>query len=148
MPARPFLAFLLMLLAVTAHGETRRAGVLNKGDAISITKLLDAPGQFTKKPVLVSGVMQKGCADGGCYMMISTHLGASEGVRVKFSGFSFLIPLDAGGAKVRMEGVTLVRKVSRREADALIAQGTKIRRNADGSAYDVTFVASGIELTR
>jgi hypothetical protein len=41
-----------------------------------------------------------------------------------------------------------VQKLSKDEADHLAGEGAKLHRNPDGTATEVTFIASGVELTK
>jgi hypothetical protein len=50
--------------------------------------------------------------------------------------------------KARAEGVTVIKELSKAEADHLESEGAKIARKADGTAIEVSFVANGVELTK
>jgi hypothetical protein len=50
--------------------------------------------------------------------------------------------------KARMEGVVEIKKLSKEDVDHLTGEGAKISRNADGTAREVSFVATGVELTK
>jgi hypothetical protein len=69
-----------------------------------------------------------------------------DGVRVTFKDYGFFIPLDAKGMKARAEGVAVVKTLSKAEADHLEGEGAKIKRNEDGSAVEISFIANGVEL--
>jgi hypothetical protein len=69
-------------------------------------------------------------------------------VRVTFKDYGFFVPLDSKGAKVRAEGIAEVKTLSKKEADHLEEEGAKLLRNEDGTAREVSFVASGVELTK
>jgi hypothetical protein len=44
--------------------------------------------------------------------------------------------------------VVQVRKLEAAEVDHLLEEGALIRRDEDGTATEISFVASGVELTR
>jgi hypothetical protein len=48
---------------------------------------------------------------------------------------------------VRAEGVFHIKSWSKEEADHLEGEGAKLVRNRDGTATEIGFVASGVELT-
>lgn len=50
--------------------------------------------------------------------------------------------------KARAEGVTEIKTLSKAEADHLAGEGATLKRNEDGTADEVSFVATGVELTR
>ena len=69
-------------------------------------------------------------------------------MRVTFKDYGFFVPTDSKGMQARAQGVTKVRTLSKEEADHLEGEGAKLNRNADGTANEVTFIASGVELRR
>ena len=70
----------------------------------------------------------------GCWMELAPAAG-KKSIRVTFKDEEFAIPLTAKGMQARAEGVTKIHKLSKEEAD---------HRTAD----EVSFVATGVELTR
>lgn len=71
-----------------------------------------------------------------------------RGIRVTFKDYGFFVPLDSKGMKARAEGVVEVKNLSKDEVDHLESEGAKISRRDDGTAYEISFVASGVELRR
>ncbi len=71
-----------------------------------------------------------------------------KSVRVTFKDEKFSIPLTAKGMQARAEGVTKINTLSESEADHLAEEGATLKRNEDGTADEVSFVATGVELTR
>ena len=71
-------------------------------------------------------------------------------VRVTFGDHAFFIPLNAAGMKVKAEGVFKTKTLSKEHVDHLINDdGAKFEnRNADGTVTEVSFDATGVELTK
>lgn len=124
---------------------TRGAAVSRDAQPVPLAKVLERPDDYTKNAVVVEGTVTTACERKGCWMQLAD---GKEAVRVTFKDYAFFVPLDSKGMKARAEGVTTVKKLSKREADHLEEEGAKLRRNADGTANEVSFVASGVELTR
>ena len=144
------LTIALVLLASSAFaGEviTRGAAIPHDAKAVSLATLLENPDAYTKKAVVVEGVVAASCTRKGCWMQLAPAEDA-QGVRVTFKDYGFFIPLDAKGMKARAEGVAVVTTLSKAEADHLEEEGAKIARRKDGTAVEVAFVANGVELTR
>lgn len=144
------LSLALLLIASTAFaGEvvTRGAAISKEAKALPLATVLDAPAAYTKNPVLVEGVIAAACSTKGCWMQLAPAEG-EQGVRVTFKDYGFFIPLNAKGMKARAEGVTVVKLLSKADADHLEGEGAKLKRNPDGTANEVSFVANGVELTR
>jgi hypothetical protein len=62
----------------------------------------------------------------------------------------FFIPLDSAGALAKAEGVFSVKTLSKEEVKHLMEDdGAKFDNiNADGTVTEISFLASGVELTR
>lgn len=68
-------------------------------------------------------------------------------ITVRFKNYKFFVPLNARGARVRMEGVTKVSTLSATEVEHLEEEGATIdNKNADGSVDIVEFTATGVEM--
>jgi len=67
---------------------------------------------------------------------------------VTFKDYGFFVPTDSKGMQARAEGVVKVKTLSKEEVDHLEGEGAKLNRGADGTAKEVTFVASGVELRK
>jgi hypothetical protein len=146
---RSLIAFALMLTATLSAEEVIKRGTAISADApvVALEKVLQTPAAFTKDTVLVEGVIESSCTNKGCWMQLTSAEG-KPGVRVTFKDYGFFIPLQAKGMKARAEGVATVKTLSKADADHLEGEGAKLNRNADGTAYEVSFVANGVELRR
>jgi hypothetical protein len=125
----------------------RRGAALSKSEPVSIEKVLTTPEEYKAKAVVIEGLVEKACTNKGCWMQIVPEAG-KPGMRVTFKDYAFFIPLNAAGMKAKAEGVASVKKLSKSEADHLSGEGATLKRNADGTANEVSFIASGVELTR
>jgi 2-keto-4-pentenoate hydratase len=142
---------LALLIATAAFADT----VVKRGAAISktakptpIADVLAAPDQYAKNSVLVEGVIENVCEMKGCWMQLTQEAG-KPGVRVTFKDYGFFVPTDSKGMKARAEGVVEVKTLTKKQADHLEHEdGAKLTRNADGSAREIEFVASGVELRK
>lgn len=138
---------LLVASAAFAGDEVIKRGTAIKPDAeaVPLSKVLESPEKYAKTTVVVEGVISQACTRKGCWMELVPEAGKS-GVRVTFKDYGFFVPLDSKGMAARAEGVTTVKTLSRKEADHLSEEGAKLTRNEDGTAREVSFVASGVEL--
>jgi hypothetical protein len=126
----------------------QRGAPLGKSDMVSLSDVMKDPKKFAGKTVKVEGVIVRSCKKEGCWMELSP---TAEGktVRVKFKDHGFFIPLDAAGMKAKAEGIFEVKVLSKEEVDHLVNDdGAKIERNPDGTANEITFIASGVELRK
>jgi hypothetical protein len=130
--------------AANAATETvKRGAPLGDSPAVALADVLKEPQKYAGKPVIV----ERACTRAGCWMEIAPKTGA-EGVRVTFKDYGFFVPLNSKGMKVRAEGEFAVRQLSKADADHYEQEGARLKRNADGTADEVSFVASGVELRK
>ncbi len=131
--------------SVTDSAVVKRGAVVAAGPAIAVTQLVASARTYTARPVIVEGVITRECTEKGCWMQVAPSAEAN-GMRVTFKDYAFFIPQSMVGRRARMEGMTKVTTHSKAAADHLIGEGAQLQRNADGSATEVQFVASGVEL--
>jgi hypothetical protein len=145
---RSVITLLALAITLTAFaGETVKRGEAISADAkaLPLATVLEKPEAYTKDTVVVEGVIEKNCERKGCWMQLSPKAG-DAGVRVTFKDYGFFVPLDAKGMNARAEGVTVIKTISKAEADHLEEEGAKLSRNEDGTAQEISFIANGVEL--
>ena len=128
---------------------TRGEALSGKGKAVSIEKVFKDPAKFADQRVAVEGVIVRSCKMEGCWMEMAEKEGGRS-VHVTFGDHAFFIPLNAAGMKVKAEGVFKTKTLSKEHVDHLIKDdGAKFEnRNSDGSVTEVSFDATGVELTK
>ena len=136
--------------AIPATSYLKRGAAIGSATKVSLANVLASPEKFSGKTVLIEGVVVRSCKMEGCWAEIAPDKDATKSVRVKMKDHSFFIPLQSAGSLARAEGVVTVKTLSKAEVDHLVNEdGAKFdNRNADGSAYEVSFEATGIELKR
>jgi hypothetical protein len=132
-------------------GETiTRGDALAKGvKKVSIEKALKDPSKFAEKTVAVKGLVVRSCKMEGCWAEIADKDGGRS-VRVTFGDHKFFIPVNAAGMSVKAQGVFVTKVLDKEHVDHLIKDdGAKFdNRNADGTVTEVSFNATGVELTK
>ncbi len=126
----------------------KRGEAIGKADKASLKKVLADPAKYSGKTVLVEGVIVRSCKMEGCWLELAPAKDAKS-MRVKMKGHSFFVPLDSAGLNAKVEGTVSVKTLTKDYVDHLIEDGAKIeKRNADGTVTEVSFEASGVELTK
>jgi uncharacterized protein YdeI (BOF family) len=133
----------------TGEKITRGAALSNKAKKVSLEKVLKSPEKFAGQTVSVEGVIVRSCKKEGCWMELAPKEGAKS-VRVTFGDHAFFIPLNSAGFKAKAEGVFTVKTLSKEHVDHLINDdGAKFEnRNTDGTVTEISFDATGVELTK
>ncbi len=126
---RTVIAAVILLIANAAFAAevVKRGEPVSSAKAVPLTTVLASPKAYTKDAVVVEGVIEKSCTAKGCWMELAPAPGEKT-VHVTFKDEKFVIPLSARGMQARAGGVV------------------SVTRHADGTADEISFVASGIEL--
>ncbi len=136
--------------------ELKSGDVITRGVAlvpgtkkVSIEKVLADPSKYADKTVAVDGVIVRSCKKEGCWMEMAAKEGGKS-VRVTFGDHAFFIPLNSAGMKVKAQGTFKTKVLSKEHVDHLVNDdGAKFdNRNSDGTVTEVSFDATGVELTK
>lgn len=132
-----------------ANGKIKRGAAIGAAKRVSLAKAMKSPAKYSSKPILVEGVIVRSCKMEGCWLELAPSKDA-KAVRVKMKDHAFFVPLDAAGLKAKVEGVMSVKTLSKKEVDHLIKEGgAKFDKiNADGTVTEISFEATGVELSK
>ena len=130
-------------------GTTLYGTKLATGDALSVAEILKSPDAHTGKSLLVSGHVRKVCQKKGCWMEMAESADEKlPGCRVMFKDYGFFVPMDAGGAKAKLEGTIEIHTRAKETVAHLESDGAVVaNKQADGTAQEIRLIASGVELT-
>ncbi len=129
-------------------GRIRRGAALGTSTPVAFADVLKEPAKFAGKKVVVEGVVERVCQAEGCWMQIAPGKdgGDAAAVRVTFD-HKFAVPKEAAKMNFRAEGVFSVKTLSKEAVEHLVREdGAKIKTNPDGTAHELSFVATGVEL--
>lgn len=144
------MSLLLTLALLAAPSDSvvlRGAPIRADRPAVPVSTVLASPAQYEKASVVIEGVIVKNCTAKGCWMRVASAKGQTA-IRVTFKDYGFFIPVNAEGMKVRADGMLETKRHSKKEAEHLAEEGAGIVLQADGTALEVTFVATGVELRK
>ena len=146
-----------------ADGDTKAApaadeapGAKSYGDPIgdspevALAELLASPDAYADKTVRTEGLVRQACTRKGCWMEVTASAEKdAAATRVTFKDYGFFVPTDSAGTQARLEGQVVIKTVDKGDVEHLESEGAKFVAKADdGSAREVQFIASGVELTR
>jgi hypothetical protein len=139
-----------------AAAEGAQGGLIQVGEVVpegapaALSAVLASPQTFAGQPLVVEGEVRRACSKKGCWMELATALEPSApGCRVTFKDYGFFVPTDSAGRHARLSGQVVVKTLRKSHVDHLEAEGANFgAKNADGSAYEVQIVATGVELRK
>jgi hypothetical protein len=133
--------------SAAADGMLRRGEPIGDSERVAFADVLKEPRKYAGRTVRVEGVVNRVCQKEGCWMEISPDGADSAAtVRVTFD-HKFSIPKDSDRMKFRAEGVFSLKTLSKEQVEHLVNDdGAKIKTNPDGTADEISFLATGVEL--
>ena len=129
---------LTVLLAAAAPAAPVSFGKPLKGLPLTtLAAVLEKPE--AGKMVALEGRIRAACQDKGCWI---TFEQGEKSVHVTFEAYSFFVPKDSAGQKVKLEGKVLVKERSKEEIEHLEGEGAK------GVTSRVSIEATGVVIDR
>jgi hypothetical protein len=113
--------------------------------ALSLQEALQQPTKFENQKVLLEGKISDVCQTKGCWLMLSD---GQRAIRIKFEGYSFFVPKDSRGKKVRAEGRLIQETLSEDMARHYAAEQSTQSGLPEikGPQRVVTFEAAGVAI--
>jgi len=120
----------------------------NDRELTPLTEIVKAPEAFTRKDLLMTGIVRANCQTRGCWMEIrpvDDRLGTP--ITVRFKDYEFFVPLNSRGATVKLDGRVEIKTLSAADVKHLEEEGASFsNKKPDGSVEQVEVTASGVEM--
>ena len=127
-----------VVLAAQASAAPQTFGKPLKGLApTTLAAVLEKPE--AGKSVALEGTIKAVCQDKGCWL---TFEQGDKSVHVTFEGYSFFVPKDSAGQRVKLEGKVVMKQRSKDEIEHLEGEGAK------GASAPVSIEATGVVIER
>ena len=111
----------VVVLAVSVTAGPQTFGKPLQGLApTTLAAILEKPE--AGKMVALEGVIKSVCQEKGCWLAFEQ---AGKNVHVSFKGYSFFVPKDVAGQKVKLEGRVLLKERTKEEIEHLEGEGAK-----------------------
>jgi hypothetical protein len=146
------------LPAPAAKEQSKATGVaadkygapLGDGREEKLASLFAEPARFHGQTVKVEGHVRRACSKMGCWMELAESADpASPACRVIMKDHKFFVPKDSAGSSAKVEGVFEARRIDADQVAHMEKEGGQFpKKAADGSAEELRFVATGVELRR
>ena len=132
------------------EGEIKRGAAIGDSEMVALADVLADPAKFEGETVKVVGFVVRSCKKEGCWAELGAAKDSKRTVRVTMKDHSFFIPLKSAGFKALAEGVFSVKTLSKDKVKHLMEDdgATFDKINKDGTVTEISFLASGIVLTK
>jgi uncharacterized protein DUF4920 len=132
-------------LVAPADSVIKRGAPVPSRTAETAAEVATRPDRFGADTFVVEGMVEKVCQEMGCWLQLTGAPG-TPGVRITTHAQNFFVPFSVAGMRARAVGVVKVRELTKGQADHMVEEGITLKRNADGTAVEVLFAATGVEL--
>ena|SRR3712207_3280515 len=131
----------------TDSGRVLRGEAIDaETERVSFAEVLKEPRKYDGKTVVIEGVVTRVCQAEGCWVEIGPKSKGAGSIRVTFD-HKFTVPKETSHANFRAEGTLKVKKLSKEAVEHLVKDdGAQVKTNPDGTADELTFLATGVEL--
>ncbi|MGI8545453.1 MAG: DUF4920 domain-containing protein [Aridibacter sp.] len=138
------------VVAFDTDGKIKRGAEIGDSKMVSLDKIFKNPDKYAGKTVRVKGFVVRSCKMEGCWAELGQEKDSKQTVRVKMKDHAFFIPLKSAGYKVLTEGIFSIKTLLKEEVAHLIEEdGAKFEKiNKNGTVTEISFLASGIELSK
>jgi hypothetical protein len=136
--------------AATVENVVRVGAPIDSQRHERLAAVLKSPAEFEGQTFVVEGNVRRACSRKGCWMELAADATASSpACRVTFKDYAFFVPTDSAGRMAKVQGTIELVKLKARHVEHLAEEGATFQQKAaDGSAEEVHFVATGVELRR
>jgi hypothetical protein len=143
----PMLALLSLAATLTFAGDSviKRGGAVPARTPVTAAEVSASPERWGSDTIVIEGMVEKVCQEMGCWLQLTTAAG-TPGVRITTHAQNFFVPFSSAGMRARAVGVVKVRQLTKEQADHMKEEGIDLPRKPDGSAEEIQFGATGIEL--
>ncbi len=131
------LSFATLIATQAAAGPQTFGKPLTGLAPTTLAAILEKPE--AGKTVALEGSIKTVCQDKGCWL---TFEQGDKSVHVTFEGYSFFVPKDSAGQKVKLEGKVVVKQRTREEIEHLEGEGAK------GASAPVSIEATGVMIEK
>jgi len=131
-------------------GEMFGAKINPETPATALEEIMKTPEGFAGKNLMTEGTVRQVCQKRGCWAEVRPNEARDSDatMTVRFKGYSFFLPKDSRGAKVKLEGELNIQALTAEEVKHYEEEGATFPdKKADGTASVTQFIASGVEMT-
>ena len=82
-------------------------------EQVALNDLVEKSSEFDSKTVTTEGTITQVCQKKGCFFMLQS---GGEMARISFKDYSFFVPTNTNGAKVKLNGTFSVKTISEEDA--------------------------------
>ncbi|NNE68432.1 MAG: DUF4920 domain-containing protein [Pyrinomonadaceae bacterium] len=131
-------------------GEIKRGAMIGDSQVVALADVLANPSEYSGESVTVKGFIVRSCKKEGCWAELGAEKDSKKTIRVTMKDHQFFIPLKSAGFKAVAEGSFKVETLSKEKVKHLLEDdgATFDNINEDGSVTEISFVATGIVLTK
>lgn len=107
----------------------------------SLGELIEKSGEFDNTTVTTEGVIKQVCQKKGCFFMLESDKGQA---RITFKDYSFFIPTNTAGARVKLNGTFNMKTLTEEKARHYAEDAGKNPETVSGPQKEYSLVATSV----
>ncbi len=108
---------------------------------IALDKLIEKSGEFDNKTVTTEGVIKQVCQKKGCFFMLESDSGQA---RISFKDYSFFIPTNTAGSRVKLNGTFNMKTLTEEKAKHYAEDAGNDPETIAGPQKEYSLVATSV----
>ena len=108
-----------------------------------LTKLVENRRAYGEKQVVTEGTIKQVCQKKGCFFMLAS---GEYSARVTFKDYSFFIPTNSAGKKVKLAATFDVNELSEEKARHYAEDAGEESENIEGPQFEYSLVATSVKI--
>lgn len=109
--------------------------------SISLDALINNSGNYKKEPITTEGTVKKVCKKKGCFFMLESN---SNTARISFKDYSFFVPTNTAGSRVKINGIFSADTISEADAKHYAEDAGDDRESITGPQEEYAIVATSV----
>ncbi len=114
---------------------------------VPFDSLLASPAKYNQQTVTTEGEITQVCQKKGCFFMLQTEDGDQQ-ARISFKDYSFFVPTNTAGAKVKLNGTFNVKTISEEDAKHYAEDAGEDPSTIKGPQKEFSLVATSVMIFR
>jgi len=108
---------------------------------ISLDALINNSGNIKKESITTEGTVKKVCKKKGCFFMLESN---NNTARISFKDYSFFVPTNTAGSRVKINGIFSADSISEAEAKHYAEDAGDDPESIKGPQEEYAIVATSV----
>lgn len=110
---------------------------------VPFDSLVASPAKYDQQTIATEGEIMQVCQKKGCFFILQTE-DAEQQARISFKDYSFFVPTNTAGSKVKLNGTFQVKTITEKDAKHYAEDAGKDPSKINGPQKEYSLVATSV----